>query len=392
MKPEELDELFRHGLAGQSAPPSGRAWDLVQQRLRETPATDEADELPAFLRGGSPPLAAKPPMMTASRGGAAGSLSSSWTQRPLWRAAAVAILALGSALAYQHQVASTTAAPEGPAVAAVAPARPLRSISNQPKQAAPLENVSELAAGLAATATSAPSLTSRAISSTVADAPATPAPASTTTDPNAAIDRSAFERTGDNVALASLDVTEALIGEHLHCQDGSCTECEAIEQKIGHAKFYQLRAEAANALVARVKEERRAPAATPGTGFALASTRPAARRPAPHRTAPVAVPNSDAPEALCTEAAAPTETVIATSGDWELVIRPVAPAPPAEPATNSQTACRHPNQSVTSPNDVLRRAGDHLRTLLDRADRTRDGRLTIDTEVAGRPVRKTISL
>ena len=76
MKPEELDELFRHGLAGQQAPPRPGTWASIQQRMQaEAGAADaaDADELPAFLRRPTAGTAAEArlvPLMTASRGGA----------------------------------------------------------------------------------------------------------------------------------------------------------------------------------------------------------------------------------------------------------------------------------------------------------------------------------
>jgi len=367
MKPEELDELFRRGLAEQNLPPRAQAWDSIQQRLRAP--IGEEDELPAFLRQ-SPP---SPAPMTASRGGA-GSLTISWYQRPVWRAAAVAVLAVGTLLA-QHQLSQHAAKPaDTPAPLALATA-PDRQPATQPTL---LPDPEPVAAPQPAA--------HQAIAREPAQPAATPSP-----EPS-------FPQEPVGLALAAVDVTPDLIHEHLLCPDRRCSDCDLIEQKIGPARFRSLRADAARELMARNGVRSPRPASD---GFALASaSRPSRRafvpgpaaRPHAQPVPEVApAPAAPAPDAF-TDALAEAPAPEALPGSEVTVA-----GQPAEESPETQTAqlaTRTEERSGTGvrPRDVLRRASERMRSLLDGADHTNDGRLTIEKRVAGRPVRKTISL
>lgn len=349
MKPEELDELFRRGLADQQLPPRPQAWDSIQQRLRAP--IGEEDELPAFLRKAPEPVAT--PAMTASRGGG-GNMTISWHQRPMWRAAAVAVLAVGGLLA-QHQLRQADSA--APTMAVAERPTPI------PTPATPLPT--RQPATQVAVAVAAPNATRPTAS--------VPTPAPHYQEPTAA-------------AVAA--VTPALIRQHLLCEDHNCQQCDLIEQQLGPARFRNLRTEAAAELLARNGLKVVVDQPT-GQGFALASA--AARRPSSHPALPPSpvIEPKPAPHALPADVAPLADAVVEVKIVPEEL--PAETEMPVVVATENQDAIS-PNRRSLRPADVLRRATERLLERIDRADHLSDGRLTIDTRVAGRPVRKTISL
>ncbi len=429
MKPTDLDELFRSGLNDQQQAPRARAWDAIRQRLDAPETTDEAEELPAFLRNAAdaapPPMAAPVrPLMTASRGGGAAPAGNvmQWYQRPAWRAAAVAVLALGGALAAQQQYLTPTPAPAGSATVAVTEAPSASRLSKIRAAAQALAQESETVVAMAPTQPELPvnSLASAGAATNRPVAASRPSPASPPADqqaPTTASEPAAIAATSpaatalempaisqpqrppreenasapaNGYALASLRVTPTLIQKHLHCQDEECTTCDRIEAKIGRAKFYQMRAEAADVLLARAGHKKPGRLEQPAAGLSALDYDGAQPAPSDAPAPGVAFASKGLP--------APELVQITISRDElaQVAAELQAAAARQQRTENSRDTDRADERTehhaIRRPSDVLRVAGDRILNIIDRADHRRDGRLTIDTEVVGRPVRKSISL
>lgn len=366
MKPEELDELFRRGLADQQHPPRPQAWESIQQRLHAP--IGEEDELPAFLRKAPEPVATNP-MMTASRGGG-GNMSISWHQRPMWRAAAVAVLAVGGLLAQQQLHQAEPAA----SMMAVAPA-PVRPTETAPTTPAiEPQNVVPAVVAVAEPNAALPTAERQPEVSATASAP------------------SRQERVG--YALAATQVTSDLIHEHLLCSDRQCTDCDRIEQQIGPARFRNLRAEAAAQLLARtgmkvvIDQPNNQGFALASSGASRSNRRSSGNSPAlrtPLEPEPVVIPEAVVPDKDPLADAVVEVKIVPDEVYIDQAEAPVVVAADAQSATSRRF-------SIPRPREVLRRASERMRDMIDRADHRSDGRLTIDTHVVGRPVRKTISL
>ncbi len=388
MKPEELDDLFRRGLSEQHAPPRPNAWAAIQQRMNASAdaAAGDDDDLPAFLRNGAPTTAAPAPapFMTAARGGAAlrqptASLTAiSWWQRPAVRvAAAVLLLVGGGTVAIQHVeplhsspsvavLAPTSLAPAALAPAALAPAATT-------EQAVASTETASVGAPATAPSESVKAVEAQSTSGVEAVAQVASAPAASTTEQHTARVQKAFRQAATPTALASnLRVTDALIHDHLLCEVQHCRACDVIEEKIGSTRFRSLRADATAELVARNNTVRRNEATRTADLLTDAVVEVTIR--------PAADPNAAAPAAafVSNRAMAEADETVEIGGGTvgQLV---------------SKAAGRRQFR-VPSANTLIRRASGRVLEILDRADHTADGQLTIETNLAGREVMKTISL
>lgn len=394
MKPEELDELFRHGLAGQQAPPRPGTWASIQQRMQaEAGAADaaDADELPAFLRRPTAGTAAEArlvPLMTASRGGAplqsgaapslVARVAAAWWHRPALRAAAAVVLLVGGGAllvrtdADEAADTATVALTDLPATA-LAPAEAPRSARPRPERA--LGSPAALPAALAS-------------ATTASEAP-TEAPCEPT--PNPARPHRSQPATG--YAFVGQGITDAVISEHLTCADHRCGTCDRIEHKIGPARFRSLRAEAAAQVVARLKTPHRSAPAVPAGG-ARPDSQAVALAP---RQQPAATSSGltvgEAADASLAEAPAahgfvsvPREEINVPADDDDAI--------ELDGGAIGQFVTRATGRParISSPNALLRLGAGRVRALLDRADNTPDGQITIQTNIVGKQVRKTISL
>lgn len=387
MKPEELDELFRRGLADQQLPPRPSAWAAVQQRLAAPDASDAtaatADSLPAFLRNGAsvaPPPASltRPvPLMTASRGGAAlptggvtAPATGGWWQRPAMRAAAAVVLLVGGSLLLR-----TNPDPSDSAGSAV------------PEVATAVEDIAPAAFAPTTAAEEAP-VTSviHGVTNDVAAADAPPSDAEITPETT----------TATPVAFTALRTLPAV---RAAAPTATRQDTRLSVSKIGGASTRHATRHLAHAAPAPVQVATAAPLRrTTADSQAIAAHTARVRRQAASAASGLTVGEAaDATLAAASPAPAPHGFVNVRRGD----LRPSYTADVADDetievdgGTIGQLVARATGRPmrITSPNALLRRGAGRMRELLDRADHTVDGQLTLETSVVGRSVRKTISL
>lgn len=347
MKPEELDELFRRGLAGQPAPPPRpTAWATVQQRMAATPDADAEDELPAFLRTGVPaaPALMTPaaPLMTAVRGGGALARTTSatpgaaaWWQRPALRAAAAVVLLVGGGVLVLREN-----TPDSDPMVAVAPTSVPAVAFLQPNSLAAASD----AAPVAPTATVAAAPTAPVVAENSAENSAETLVNRPVTAPTPASSR----EVAPVVAAAPRRVARRSPVSMAQQADPATAVAFAAADSVPRV---------ANLLAEAVMEITIRPAAgaQPAAGYA---------QPATFARTVAGVDGTDAEGRVAVEGEV---------GRW------------VSRATGRELR-------ITSPHTLLRRASGRMRDLLDRADHTTDGQLTLETSLAGRPIRKTISL
>jgi hypothetical protein len=353
MKPEELDDLFRRGLSEQHAAPRPNAWAAIQQRMTDAAQSDadDDDDLPAFLRGEVPSVGtpAPAPFMTAARGGAAfrapaATLTVSWWQRPIVRAAAAVVLLIGGgALAIQHIEPLHSA----PATLAIAPTSlaPTNPTTVTPPTQAP---------------TTTPTPVAEQPSASLAVAATTP-------------------QAAEPVALAAVAApvqSTAIVAQ---------TKTMAPVRHVAHNKTVGVAKSSEAAFASRSTD------AADTTEASAAKWASAARRKAA-RTADL-LPADDVLEVTIRPAVEPAPEMAASfaSNRMTQADETVEIGGGTVGQLVSRAAGRR-SGGIISPNALFRRASGRVLEILDRADHSADGQLTIETSLAGRPVRKTISL
>ncbi|MBC7446453.1 MAG: hypothetical protein H7330_00160 [Hymenobacteraceae bacterium] len=360
MKPQELDELFRRGLADQQVPPRPTAWAAIQQRLHAAgPTTDgaavEDDVLPNFLLGAPMQPAAPVPFMTASRGGDTLAVApvAAWWQRPALRAAAAVVLLVGGgALALRSGLADA----DEPEVAVTA------ATEVQPMSVTPLSLTSEPVSypkSATSVAVAMPAESESAAPLPTAQAPRAATPERPVMAATVAVTRAATPTPTPAVRHRTTSAHKAL--------DAAVLAAAAPPRAAADSQAVSRRA-----MVVAGRSAAKMPPSSLTVGevadATVASTAPSVTASPSHGF--VNVRRDDL------RVADEDETIEVDGG---MVGQFVARAT-GRPAR------------ITSPNALLRRGAGRVRELLDRADHTTDGQLTIETHVAGRAVRKTISL
>ncbi len=355
MKPEELDELFRRGLADQQSPPRPSAWADVQQRMATAAAAaaddDADDELPAFLRSSEIAAPRAAPFMTASRGGGAlgaarpAPMAAPWWQRPALRAAAAVLLFVGGGALMVQQNATEIEEGYSTITGATSPVRDvLNTVAVAPSASSVRPAALTTMTPPSSVTPNAPNALKNAPAETATEGPSV----AMAVEVKAPVTASASARTGSVVASASARRTSRAAA-------ASATTSAAPTRPVAEE-------------VAGTN-----PAADPLNEAVIEIT----IRPAPEAVAHSAgfrnVSANDLADRTATADDERNLPVDGNVGQW--VAR----------ATGRELR-------IANPHSLLRRALGQVRQRLDGADDRADGQLTLETNVAGRPIRKTISL
>ncbi len=393
MTPEELDELFRRGLADQQTPPPPTAWAAIQHRLNAAAPEDEDEALPAFLLRTPAPQPVAPPLMTAARGGAARTAATpgAWYQGPALRAAAAVVLLVGgSALVLRSGLADEVATDAATAVVAlITPDAP--PVAMPRTLAAPAADAELTATSAVAAAHAAPAAAEAQVGPDLEASPEAPgqpqavtaafAVAAAGTEPATAVLRHRAATTAGAPATAGYPAARAASRRGLRPAAGMAPGMVATvptQRPAADSQAYASRTALATTARPPTTTTSSASAASLTVGEAADAALAAARTAAPAHGF-VSVRAADLPRARSFDDNDDDDDNATIEVGGGTVGRLVARAT-GRPAR------------IASPNALLRRGAGHVLDMIDRADNTADGQLTIETRVVGRPVRKTISL